>query len=235
MPVSFSEDLTRIEEKIKYRFKDRSFLLTALTHSSYSNEHPEEGVEDNERLEFLGDAVLGLVVAEHLYNSANRLTESEMAKYKAYLVSKAVLAETARRISIGKGLRLGKGEEISGGRDKDTILADALEAIFGAVFLDGGYSEAKAVITGLIGKDILKVISKRIHYDYKTALQELTQNRFGTLPEYRTVKEEGKEHSKVFTVEVLVNGEIMGKGSGRSKKEAQMKAAEEALRAFQSR
>jgi len=230
MPVCCLESLKKIESAINYTFKDRSLLLTALTHSSYSNEHSNEATENNERLEFLGDAVLGLVVSEFLYKTSEHLSEAEMAKYKAYLVSKTVLAETARKINVGDSLRLGKGEELSGGRDKDNILADAMEAIIGAVLLDSGYAEAQAVIMKILGQHIVHTLKQKSLHDYKTELQEWTQNIFGSLPEYKLISEKGKEHNKVFTVDVIVDGVVAGRGKGKSKKEAQMMAAKEALK-----
>ncbi len=235
MPASCSKNTEKIEVAIGYTFKDKALLLTALTHSSYANEHVNEGVQDNERLEFLGDAVLGLVVAEELYRVSGDLSESEMARYKAFLVSKTVLAELARKLQIGDALRLGRGEEVTGGKQKETILADAMEAIFGAVFLEGGYRKAKSTILRLLGEEIKRAVKEGIQYDFKTALQEFTQRHFGLLPEYRTVQEKGKDHDKMFTVEVLVAGEVFGRGIGKSKKEAQMKAAEEALSGLQKR
>ncbi len=229
MPASLSKSLKRFESLLSYRFRDPSILVEALTHSSYSNEHPDEAPTYNERLEFLGDAVLGLTVVEALFKAEERLPESEMAKLKSFLVSRTVLSEAARRLGLGSVVRLGKGEEASGGRNKDNILADALEAVFGAVFLDGNYNSARKVILSTLGGEIDKAIQTGMSHDHKTELQELTQNLYGSLPEYRVVKEEGKEHNKVFTVEVLIEGRRMGRGRGRSKKEAQMKAAREAL------
>ncbi len=234
MPASYSRNLKKIETAINYTFKNQALLLEALTHSSYSNEHPEEAAPYNERLEFLGDAVLGLSVVEELFKAEQRLTESEMAKLKAFLVSKTVLSDLAREINLGASLRLGKGEEASGGRDKDNILADALEALFGAVFLDSDYTTVKKLIISLMGNILTETIRTRQSHDYKTDLQELTQQRYGCLPEYRIVKEEGKEHKKTFTIEVLINGEPLGTGKGRSKKEAQMNAARKALQFLRS-
>lgn len=230
MPASFLKNLKRLEASINYSFREQSLLLEALTHSSYLNEHPDEMVSHNERLEFLGDAVLGLTVVEDLYKAGENLSESEMAKLKSFLVSRMVLSDTARQLRVGSFLRLGKGEEGSGGRDKDNILADAIEALFGAVFLDGGYAEAKRIIKNILGSEIRKTITTRKSHDYKTELQEMTQNIHGRLPEYRVISEEGEEHAKTFTVEVIVNGKLTGTGSGRSKKEAQMRAAREALK-----
>jgi len=234
MPASYLKNLKKLEKKLNYNFKDTKLLLEALTHTSYSNEAPQEGIPHNERLEFLGDAVLGLVVVEELFSAKEHLKESEMAKLKAFLVSKSVLAKMARNIKLGSYLRLGKGEETSGGRKKENILADAMEAVFGAIFLDSNYTEAKNVITALMRKRLDSTIKTKHSHDYKTELQELSQHMFGLLPEYRTIKEEGEEHSKEFTVEVFINGKKMGRGKGKSKKEAQMKAARGALKKLKS-
>lgn len=232
MHAYYSKSLSLIEDALHYAFRQQGLLLEALTHSSYANEHPEEEVGYNERLEFLGDSVLGLVVVEELFRNCPGHSESQMAKMKSYLVSRAVLSEIAREIGVGDVIRLGKGEEASGGRGKDNILADALEAIFGAVFLDGGYVAARDVINSLFGGYIEYTIKTGKYHDYKTDLQEKTQALYGTLPEYRLVLEEGEEHNKKFTVEVYVEGQMMGRGSGRSKKEAQMNAAACAIKKF---
>ncbi len=230
MLVSFSRSLKKLESALDYTFRDPSLLIEAVTHSSFSNEHPDKTPTYNERLEFLGDAVLGLSVVEELFRVEETLSESDMAKLKSFLVSRPVLSGAARRLELGMVLRLGKGEEASGGRDKENILADALEAVVGAVFIDSDYYVAREVILHIIGKTIENTIKTRKSHDYKTELQELTQDIYGSLPEYRVVKEEGEEHNKTFTVEVLTGGECMGSGKGRSKKEAQMKAAKEALK-----
>lgn len=229
MHASYSRNISLIEQTLGYYFHDRSLLLEALTHSSYANEHPEEGCAYNERLEFLGDAVLGLVIVESLFRQEPPFAESEMAKMKAYLVSRTVLSDIARKIKIGEVVRLGRGEEASGGREKDNILADAMEAVFGAVFLDGGFIQARQVVLGLLGGCVEEMLRTGKSHDYKTDLQEKTQSLFGSLPEYRLVLEEGEEHDKRFTVEVYVEGRMMGRGRGRSKKEAQMNAAAEAI------
>ncbi len=229
MPRSCLEDMKTLEARIGYTFKDKALLVTALTHSSFKNENPTEADQDNERLEFLGDSVLGLAVAEALYRARPELDEAQMARYKAYLVSKMTLADLARDIGLGGYLRLGRGEQKTGGAEKEGILADAMEALIGAVFLDSSYDTAKAVVQGLMGPTIMECIQKGLVHDYKTMLQEHTQQKFGCLPEYMVVSEEGKDHDKVFTVEVFIDGRPMGRGQGHSKKEAQMEAARQAL------
>lgn len=229
MPAYSSENILKTEDSLGYHFNEKKFLIEALTHSSYANEHPGGGTPYNERLEFLGDAVLGLAVVEALYFSEEELTESDMAKMKSFLVSRTVLSEAARELDLGSAIRLGRGEEGSGGRGKDNILADAMEAVFGAIFVDGGYDAARDVVLRILDDRIEEAVRTKQSYDYKTELQERTQNKYGTLPVYNIIREEGEEHDKTFTVEVFVDGVSMGSGVGRSKKEAQMKAAKEAL------
>ncbi|MDI6728071.1 MAG: ribonuclease III, partial [Thermodesulfovibrionales bacterium] len=158
------------------------------------------------------------------------LTEADMSKMKSYLVKESVLFEMAAMLSLGKYLRLGRGEESTGGRQKKSILSDAVEALFGAIFLDSDYGTAKSVILRLFSDKIDSIISKKEGYDFKSELQEKSQSLFGVLPEYRIVKQEGEEHKKVFTSEVYINGRLYGSGTGKSKKDAQMNAAKEALK-----
>jgi ribonuclease-3 len=180
-------------------------------------------------LEFLGDSVLGLVIAETLFLEDGLLNEAEMSKMKSHLVNKMVLYEIAAGLSLGEYVMLGRGEEATGGRQKRSILADTLEALFGAVFLDSDYETVKALILRLYRDRICDVIARKDRVDFKSELQERCQAAFGTLPEYRIVKQEGEEHRKVFTAEVYVKGILFGSGTGKSKKEAQMLAAEKAL------
>ncbi len=229
MPASYSKSLKTLESSIGYTFNDIELLQEALTHSSYANEHQKEGIRDNERLEFLGDAVLGLSVVESLFRAKEQLPESDMARLKSFLVSKTVLSDIARALCLGQFLRLGKGEQRTGGRDKDNILADAMEAIFGAIYIDGGFQEARKVIVRLFNERIQEALRTGEAHDFKTVLQELTQGRFGVLPEYSVIREEGEEHKKTYVVEVTIKGEKMGEGTGRSKKEAQMMAAKRAI------
>lgn len=222
--------LEELEYALGYTFNDRRLLLNAVTHRSFFHEHPDRAEAYNERLEFLGDSVLGLVIVEYLYVSGGDLTESVMAKAKSFLVKESVLSEVATALSLGKYLRLGKGEESTGGRAKKSLLADAVEAIFGAVYLDGGYESARQVILGLFRERIDSVLASGEFHDFKTELQERTQLLFNSIPEYRTVKEEGEEHNKKFTVDVYIQGQRCGRGSGKSKKEAEACAACEALK-----
>lgn len=223
------KDIADLEKRFGYVFKNRKLLTEALTHRSFYHENPDKSIAHNERLEFLGDSVLGFVIVEYLFSSDKEFTESVMAKIKSYLVKESVLSEIADSISLGKYLKLGKGEEATGGRAKKSILADTIEALLGAVYLDGGYKKVKAVVLKLFRKEIDTLMDSTRFYDFKTELQEKTQLLFGVLPEYRVVKQEGEEHEKVFTIEVFIEGKKFGKGSGKSKKEAQTLAAREAL------
>ena len=223
------KDIADLEKRFGYVFKNRKLLTEALTHRSFYHENPDKSITHNERLEFLGDSVLGFVIVEYLFSSDKEFTESIMAKIKSYLVKESILSEIADSISLGKYLKLGKGEEATGGRAKKSILADTIEALLGAVYLDGGYKKVKAVVLKLFRKEIDTLMDSTRFYDFKTELQEKTQLLFGVLPEYRVVKQEGEEHEKVFTIEVFIEGKKFGKGSGKSKKEAQTLAAREAL------
>jgi len=229
MPVYSSKDIKELEGGLGYPFRNRQLLLDALTHKSFHHEKPRKAQSYNERLEFLGDSVLALVIVEYVYRSDTELTESEMSKIKSHLVKGSLLSEIAAELSLGEYLRLGRGEEDTGGRRKRSILADALEAVFGAVYLDGGFETAREVILRLFGERIGNVISSGEYHDYKTELQEKSQTLYGVLPEYRLVGQEGVEHRKIFTVEVVIGGRRLGRGTGKSKKEAQTAAAREAL------
>ncbi|GER92417.1 ribonuclease III [hot springs metagenome] len=230
MPACYSENIEMLEDLLGYRFNNKELLLDALTHKSYHHEKPDKAPRYNERLEFLGDSVLGLVIAESLFCYNILLTEADMSKMKSYLVKESMLFEIASRLSLGKYLRLGRGEESTGGRQKKSILSDAVEALFGAIFLDSDYKTAKSVILRLFSDKIDRIISKKEGHDFKSELQEKSQSLFGILPEYKIVKQEGEEHKKIFTVEVYINGQLYGGGTGKSKKDAQMNAAKEAIK-----
>jgi ribonuclease-3 len=228
--VDARPDLSGLEELIGYRFRDRGLLREAVTHTSYYHEHPDEVSCHNERLEFLGDSVLGLSVAHALYNVPVCCDEATMSKIKSYVVKKGVLAECAAEFGLGRFMLLGRGEEETGGREKGSILADAMEAVIGAVHQDGGFDSARDLVLRLLGFRLEGAVDTREFHDYKTELQEQCQIQFGELPEYRLAGEEGQEHEKVFTVEVFVRGAFRGRGRGASKKEAQQAAAREAVR-----
>jgi ribonuclease III len=208
--------------RLDYSFGEPTLLTLALTHRSWCAEH--EGHEPNERLEFLGDAVLGLAVAEHAYGVSPELTEGQMAKVRATVVSSPTLAEVARGLGLGDCVRLGKGEDASGGRDKPSILADAMEAIIGAVYLDGGWPAAQGLVRRLFGEAIEVASQGPGVDDHKTRLQEYVARRYDEPPTYE-LREEGPDHDKLFHARVLIGGECWGEGSGSSKKQAEQHAA----------
>lgn len=218
-----------LEERLGYQFTDRSLLENALTHSSYANEHRDAGMSSNERLEFLGDSVLGMVVADHLYREHPRMPEGELTRTRAALVCEGSLVEVARALELGRYLRLGKGEDAGGGRERPSILADATEAVLAAIYLDGGIAQARRVIRTLILGNEEEMSASR---DYKTALQELVQRESGQKLAYRLVAEEGPDHAKRFSVEVELNGKTVGAGEGRTKKAAEQNAAKAAIAAL---
>ena len=223
------ENTSELERHFGYLFENKKLLTEALTHRSFYYEHTDKSTAHNERLEFLGDSVLGFVIVEYLFLSDKNLTESAMAKIKSYLVKESVLSEIADSLFLGDYLRLGKGEEATGGRKKKSLLSDAIEAVLGAIYLEGGYQKAREVVLRLFREKIDTIMHSAVLSDYKTELQERTQLLFSTLPEYRVIKQEGEEHKKVFTIEVYIDGKMLGRGTGRSKKEAQTFAAREAL------
>ena len=228
-----NEEFSELENRLGYSFSDGKVLLEALTHRSFYHENPGKADAYNERLEFLGDSVLGFIIVEYLFSMDHNLTESVMAKTKSYIVKEAVLSEVASSISLGQYLRLGKGEEHTGGRTKKSLLADAFEALLGAVYVDGGYDAAKKIVLSLFRHKIHPIINSGEFHDSKTELQEKTQLLFSSIPEYRIIKQEGEEHRKIFTVEVYISGEKYGSGVGKSKKEAETIAAKEALAGLQ--
>lgn len=216
-----------LEEKIEYQFKNKSLIENALIHSSYSNELVRKKIEDNERLEFLGDAVLELVISEFLYKKFNEFDEGELSKIRANLVCEKTLSKISREIKLGEFLRLGKGESRNGGRERDSILANALEALFGAVYLDGGLKESQRVIKLLYSyveikkEDIFQV-------EYKGQVQEWAQRKGKEKVEYKIIKEWGPEHNKNFEVVLVVDGKVISKGKGKNKKRAEQEAAKNA-------
>jgi ribonuclease III len=228
--VRLRDEFEPLQQAIGYRFRDRGLLEHAMTHTSRANEDISGGVHDNESMEFLGDAVLGFVVADLLFRDFPEFDEGQKSKMKASLVSTATLAQQAERLDLGEHMLLGRGEEKTGGRRKQALLADSYEALIAAIYLDGGVEAARAFIVREFAPLIAEVrrtgVSDR---DYKSALQELLQSRELPLPEYRVVGSVGPDHRKLFQVEVIVRGESIGDATGRSKKEAEQEAARAAL------
>ncbi len=232
MDESRRRALEGLAADIGYEFKDPALLDRALHHSSWVHEHPEEAAGSNERLEFLGDAVLELVITEHLFKRFGDASEGQLSKARSGVVNEARLAATARQLRLGEYLCLGKGEEGQGGRDKSSILADALEALVAAVYLDGGLEAARQVLVRLLAEDAERAISRAPKRDYKTRLQEKVQEIMHVTPRYRLVEALGPDHDKTFRVACLVEGKEMAQGTGKSKKEAEQDAARSSLEAL---
>ena len=218
--------MEKLEEKLGYTFQNRALLENALTHSSYANENKHTGAQSNERLEFLGDSVLGMVTADYLYRVHPDLPEGDLTRTRAALVCEGSLVEVAQQLNLGSYLKLGKGEDAGGGRERPSIVADAVEAVLAAVYLDGGIGSARKIIQRFI---LDREEEKSGSRDYKTALQELVQRESGQGLAYRLVGSTGPDHAKRFQVEVELNGVPVGAGEGRSKKEAEQMAAKAAI------
>lgn len=222
------ERLTVLQQAIDYRFAEPALLLEALTHKSYSNES-QGAAPCSERLEFLGDAVLDLVIGAAAFVAYPELPEGELTRIRAELVNEKSLAVVARQLGIGPCLRLGRGERRSGGERKDSLLADAVEALFGAVFSDGGFEAARQVILPLFAERLELAARRQYDLDFKTLLQEESQRRYGRAPAYRLLQAEGPDHDPTYIVEVSVDGTASGRGEGRTKKAAEQQAAAAAL------
>ena len=222
-------DLGALQETLGVSFHDLSLLEQAMVHSSYLNENPGYATFSNERLEFVGDAILGFIIAEKLYQDFSGLAEGEMTKLRSVLVCRDTLSRVARVIRLGDYLYLGKGEEASGGRHKSANLAGAFEAMIAAVFLDQGLTITRELVLKLFADELQKVIRQGTEVDYKSQLQELIQSRYQSTPDYRLVEATGPDHDKRFTVEVVFGDTVLGRGSGKSKKVAESEAARSAL------
>lgn len=233
--MALGKDVIELQNKISYRFADLSYLDAALTHSSYTNEMRSKGIkaESNERLEFLGDAVLQLVISEHLFKNNSKHREGALTKMRQQLVCEKTLAAVAKKLQLGEYINLGNGEELGDCRSRPKILADALEALIAAVYLDSlsaGSEEYKRVVLDLFKEEIKCSYLQRT--DFKTKLQQLAEQDGAAILEYRIISEEGPEHNKRFTVAAYINNNEVGVGSGRTKKYAEMQAAKMALRLF---
>ena len=225
------EKIIEFEKKIGYTFENPYLLVTALTHSSYSNEKRLKKYKCNERLEFLGDAVLELISSEYIFKENPQKPEGDLTRIRASYVCEPTLAACARDISLGDYLLLGKGEDRTGGRERDSILSDAMEATIGAVYLDGGFARAKEYVEAFVLRDIE---NKKLFYDSKTILQEIVQGRHLALA-YQLVKETGPDHYKSFEVAAMINGKKIAVGTGRTKKKAEQSAAYEAILALREK
>lgn len=218
--------MRKIQNNLGYTFNKEGLLLNALTHSSFAN---EKHCANNERLEFLGDSVLSLIVSNFLYKNLRKENEGELSKLRASLVCEESLAKVARRIGLGEALHLGRGEDMSGGRNRNSILSDAFEAVLAAIYLDSDYETAEKWVMKCMGKDLQEGMHGKFYHDYKTALQEYFQKKSHGKVTYNTISEEGLEHNKKFIVEVLADGKVLNKGEGSTKKEAEKAAAKTAL------
>ncbi len=222
--------LNNLEKKLDYKFKNKTLLKEALTHPSFQKKSLKEKTANNQRLEFLGDSVLDLIVTEHLYLKLASFSEGKLTKIRSVMVSKDILAKWANRLSLGKYIILGKGEDSTGGRKKLSILADCFEALLGAIYLDSGLQKAKKIILSFIKEEMELIIKGKHGDDYKTLLQEISQKKMKCLPKYFLIKEKGPDHKKIFCIEVKLKEKTHGTGTGENKKEAEQDAAREALK-----
>ena len=220
------ESVAGLQEKIGYKFKNEKLLLEALSHSSYANEN--KNLKSNERLEFLGDSVLSIIVSDHIFKHFSHIPEGDLTKLRASLVCESSLFDFAKKINLGDYILLGKGEEQTGGRERPSIVSDAFEAVIAAVYLDGGMETAREYVLSFIPEDITPKGSDAFH-DYKTILQEVIQRNPEERVTYHLKSESGPDHDKHFTVQVMLNNNVIGEGTGRSKKTAEQAAAKEAL------
>jgi len=222
------EQLDSLQDRIKFKFSDIKLLNKALTHKSYANENSNI-LKHNERLEFLGDSVLDILVSDYLVHKYSEFAEGKLSKIRAAVVNETCLAKLAKSIKLGNYLLLGRGEDLSGGREKASILADTFEALAGAVFCDGRLDAASDIFLPLLKEEITKTAESWSFRDFKSDLQEYTQNKLVCIPSYKVVREIGPDHAKEFEVVVLIKNEVEGKGLGRSKKEAEQAAAKMAM------
>jgi ribonuclease-3 len=230
-----SADLDRLQETIGIHFHDNALLGQALVHRSYLNENPDFELPSNERLEFLGDALLDLIVGEHLYAEYPEMNEGQLTSLRAALIKASTLARFARSMDLGQHIYLSHGEDERGGRERVGLLSDAFEALVAAMYLDAGLEATTDFVIELVRPEADHIVENGLQRDHKSRLQEWTQRELGTTPTYRTVTEQGPDHAKEFTVQVVVTGEISGRGQGRSKQAAEQKAAKEALAAIERR
>ena len=223
------KDSKQLCVRLGYMFKDTELLEEAFRHSSYVNELKDPDLRDNERLEFLGDAVLDLAISHILIETYKEVKEGDLSKYRANVVNEKVLCQVAMELALGDYLLLGRGEELTDGREKPSILADTMESLLGALYLDAGFDTTKEIIRNLFLPLIKEIESKNMHYDYKSMFQEHTQEVYKSLPEYILMEESGLAHDKTFRVALLLNGKTIAEGVGKSKKEAEQRAAREAF------
>lgn len=227
-------DWSALEERLGVKFKNPALLREALVHASYLNENPGLGIGSNERLEFLGDAALGLVVAQQLYKDYPAEDEGGLTELRTHLVRRDTLARAAQRLGLGDYLLLGRGEAAAGGRHRPTNLARAYEALVGALFLDGGLPRVRRFVRNTLNAELQGLRHRSVPADPKSRLQEMVQSRWQTTPSYRLLKAEGPDHARRFTIEVVVRGDLLGVGEGRSKQQAEKAAARQALKRLET-
>ena len=231
-PAFEGDPVAALEARLGLQLPDRTLALTALTHKSWLNEHRDEGGSDNERLEFLGDAVVDLAVSQRLMERFPEAREGELSKMRAAVVDEQGLSEMARALDLGPLLRLGRGEELTRGREKASLLCDAMEAVIAVLYLDGGLPAVLALVDRFLGQAFERAVAGTLDRDYKTQLQELAQGRLKAVPVYRILEERGPDHAKVFEVEVRIRDQAYGRGRGPSKQVAAQVAAQTALEAL---
>lgn len=224
--------ISEIEKNLGLDFKDKNLLKSAFIHRSFLNEHPEEKLPHNERLEFLGDSVLGFVVSEHLFKEYPDHAEGDLTNFRSSLVNARSLAEAAKRLDLGKYLFLSKGEEATGGRDRQYLLANTFEALLGAIYLDSGIVPAEKLIREELLPSLTNIIDKKLYKDFKSGFQEVSQEKVGVTPVYKVLEETGPDHNRSFKVGVFLNEELVGEGEGKSKQIAEQEAAKAALANF---
>jgi ribonuclease-3 len=229
IPEEILEIIKILESRIGYTYRNKQYAINALVHSSFSNENHGFPAKNNERLEFLGDAILDFILSLMLYNNPKNFSEGEMSKLRALIVCEASLNACARKIGLGELLMLGKGEEANGGRTRPSILSDAMEAVIGSIYLDGGIDEAEGFIMHFLGDIYNKAVEGMLFMDYKTALQEELQKSGDVQIQYKLIESTGPDHAKTFKISVFTNGKAIGTGVGRSKKDAEQMAAKAAL------
>ncbi len=218
-----------LEKTLRFNFKNKDLLKTAFIHRSYLNEHPEEKLSHNERLEFLGDSVLGFIVSEHLYQKYPNHPEGDLTNFRSSLVNAKTLSEISRNLDLGKYLLLSKGEEATGGRDRQYILANTFESFLGAMYLDSGIEPARELVSRELLPALENIISNKLYKDFKSGFQELAQEKRNITPVYKVLSEEGPDHNRTFTVGVFLNDEEIAQGSGKSKQLAEQEAASSAI------
>lgn len=222
-------DLDKFEKSIKLKFKNKDLLKTAFIHRSFLNEHPEEKLPHNERLEFLGDSVLGFIVSDYLYVAYKKSPEGELTNFRSSIVNAQILSKIAKELDLGKFLFLSRGEEATGGRSRQYILANTYESLLGAIYLDQGLSAATKFVKSTLVPHLTEIIEKKLYRDFKSQLQEIVQARFNVTPAYKLISEKGPDHSKVFEVGVFLDRKLLAKGKGSSKQASEQEAAKAAL------